>query len=446
MCALPLATPTAEEARLLFHRGSDVTTQTRASCIKVPSHQRWEKGMDSWILELVGLKLSTLDHWVEIACSWCQTGLQQPICNRQPDPSALLSCIIYGPWRLQATLHCITQPTAVAGTVSGEWSSISHECLLHCNTKPLEMVVSCILYPFFKSLTAHGNTCHPKQLSQSINELTSARSHQQLLKSAAGRSSLTNEEIHTRTESNIFLSKAFRDFSLSCQVQKTQSWKRSDRNFPKQISMLKEEDVNGSKNFPLLEHISQQRLKASIYSSVILHEEKLWCNICFLTGSSLETQMSASNNLGVPLEILKGPCNRIKVLTGHKNMALISYMESAFLKLRQLPPPTVPLPGLREDLKDSNPATPRLTCRAYGYHESTLKHSEKMSNGRDAFEKAREKERQGKEDISLEEIQKKLKAAEEKYKSHKAEVLKQLAEKQEHEKEMLQKATKEPPQ
>ncbi|KAM9675118.1 stathmin-like [Dama dama] len=45
-----------------------------------------------------------------------------------------------------------------------------------------------------------------------------------------------------------------------------------------------------------------------------------------------------------------------------------------------------------------------------------------------------------KKDLSLEEIQKKLEAAEERRKSHEAEVLKQLAEKREHEKEVLQKA------
>ncbi|KAB0368230.1 hypothetical protein FD755_019996, partial [Muntiacus reevesi] len=42
-----------------------------------------------------------------------------------------------------------------------------------------------------------------------------------------------------------------------------------------------------------------------------------------------------------------------------------------------------------------------------------------------------------KKDLSLEEIQKKLEAAEERRKSHEAEVLKQLAEKREHEKEKL---------
>ena len=47
-----------------------------------------------------------------------------------------------------------------------------------------------------------------------------------------------------------------------------------------------------------------------------------------------------------------------------------------------------------------------------------------------------------KKDLSLEEIQKKLEAAEERRKSHEAEVLKQLAEKREHEK-VLQKATEE---
>uniref|UniRef100_A0A4W2D0E4 Stathmin n=1 Tax=Bos indicus x Bos taurus TaxID=30522 RepID=A0A4W2D0E4_BOBOX len=46
-------------------------------------------------------------------------------------------------------------------------------------------------------------------------------------------------------------------------------------------------------------------------------------------------------------------------------------------------------------------------------------------------------------DLSLEEIQKRLEAAEEKCKSHEAEVLKQLADKREHEKEELQKATEE---
>ncbi|KAB0381382.1 hypothetical protein FD755_009166, partial [Muntiacus reevesi] len=48
-----------------------------------------------------------------------------------------------------------------------------------------------------------------------------------------------------------------------------------------------------------------------------------------------------------------------------------------------------------------------------------------------------------KKDLSLEEIQKRLGAAEERCKSHEAEVLKQLAEKREHEKEVLQKATEE---
>ncbi|CAM9640740.1 stathmin-1-A-like [Petromyzon marinus] len=46
-------------------------------------------------------------------------------------------------------------------------------------------------------------------------------------------------------------------------------------------------------------------------------------------------------------------------------------------------------------------------------------------------------------DCSLEEIQKKLLAAEERRKSHEAQVLKQLAEKREHEKEVLQKAEEE---
>ena len=41
--------------------------------------------------------------------------------------------------------------------------------------------------------------------------------------------------------------------------------------------------------------------------------------------------------------------------------------------------------------------------------------------------------------LSLEEVQKKLEAAEERHKSHEAEVLKQLGEKREHEKEVLQK-------
>ena len=48
-----------------------------------------------------------------------------------------------------------------------------------------------------------------------------------------------------------------------------------------------------------------------------------------------------------------------------------------------------------------------------------------------------------KKDLSLEEIQKKLEAAEERLKSHEAEVLKQLAEKREHKKEVLQKAIEE---
>uniref|UniRef100_A0A3B3QA47 Stathmin n=1 Tax=Paramormyrops kingsleyae TaxID=1676925 RepID=A0A3B3QA47_9TELE len=48
-----------------------------------------------------------------------------------------------------------------------------------------------------------------------------------------------------------------------------------------------------------------------------------------------------------------------------------------------------------------------------------------------------------KKDVSLEEIQRKLDAAEERRKSHEAEVLKHLAEKREHEKEVLQKAMEE---
>jgi len=48
-----------------------------------------------------------------------------------------------------------------------------------------------------------------------------------------------------------------------------------------------------------------------------------------------------------------------------------------------------------------------------------------------------------KEDVTLDEIQKKLEAAEERRKNHEAEVLKQLAAKREHEKEVLQKAMEE---
>ncbi|XP_051991472.1 stathmin-like [Xyrauchen texanus] len=48
-----------------------------------------------------------------------------------------------------------------------------------------------------------------------------------------------------------------------------------------------------------------------------------------------------------------------------------------------------------------------------------------------------------KKDLSLEEIQRKLEAAEERRKSHEAEVLRHLAEKREHEKEVLQKALEE---
>lgn len=48
-----------------------------------------------------------------------------------------------------------------------------------------------------------------------------------------------------------------------------------------------------------------------------------------------------------------------------------------------------------------------------------------------------------KKDVSLEEIQKKLDAAEERRKNHEAEVLKHLAEKREHGKEVLQKAMEE---
>ncbi|CAB1420606.1 unnamed protein product [Pleuronectes platessa] len=48
-----------------------------------------------------------------------------------------------------------------------------------------------------------------------------------------------------------------------------------------------------------------------------------------------------------------------------------------------------------------------------------------------------------KKDLSLEEIQRKLYAAEERRKNHEAEVLKQLAEKREHEKEVLKKAQEE---
>ncbi|KAJ8372485.1 hypothetical protein AAFF_G00281920 [Aldrovandia affinis] len=48
-----------------------------------------------------------------------------------------------------------------------------------------------------------------------------------------------------------------------------------------------------------------------------------------------------------------------------------------------------------------------------------------------------------KKDLTLEEIQKKMEAAEERRKCHEAEVLKHLAEKREHEKEVLQKALEE---
>ncbi|XP_062322574.1 stathmin 1b [Osmerus eperlanus] len=48
-----------------------------------------------------------------------------------------------------------------------------------------------------------------------------------------------------------------------------------------------------------------------------------------------------------------------------------------------------------------------------------------------------------KKELSLEEIQRKLEAAEERRKNHEAEVLKHLAEKREHEKEVLQKAMEE---
>lgn len=48
-----------------------------------------------------------------------------------------------------------------------------------------------------------------------------------------------------------------------------------------------------------------------------------------------------------------------------------------------------------------------------------------------------------KKDVSLEEIQRKLDAAEERRKNHEAEVLKHLAEKREHEKEVQQKALEE---
>uniref|UniRef100_A0AAZ3RLA9 Stathmin n=1 Tax=Oncorhynchus tshawytscha TaxID=74940 RepID=A0AAZ3RLA9_ONCTS len=48
-----------------------------------------------------------------------------------------------------------------------------------------------------------------------------------------------------------------------------------------------------------------------------------------------------------------------------------------------------------------------------------------------------------KKDLSLEEIQRKLEAAEERRKSHEAEVLKHLAEKREHEKEVQRKAMEE---
>ncbi|XP_035286637.1 stathmin-like isoform X2 [Anguilla rostrata] len=48
-----------------------------------------------------------------------------------------------------------------------------------------------------------------------------------------------------------------------------------------------------------------------------------------------------------------------------------------------------------------------------------------------------------KKDLSLEEIQRKLEAAEERRKSHEAEVLKHLADKREHEKEVQQKAMEE---
>lgn len=80
--------------------------------------------------EILHLILSTLNHWVEIALSWCQTGSQKPSCNRQPDHSALLRCIIYGPWQLPATLHCIMQVLHLWSTTGGEIDFLKYRSYL----------------------------------------------------------------------------------------------------------------------------------------------------------------------------------------------------------------------------------------------------------------------------------------------------------------------------
>lgn len=61
--------------------------------------------------------------------------------------------------------------------------------------------------------------------------------------------------LHFFTYNHMFLSEACKDFSLTCQVQKTQSWKE----IRQEMSMLEEDAANGSGNFPILERTLQHR-------------------------------------------------------------------------------------------------------------------------------------------------------------------------------------------
>nr|BAH12622.1 unnamed protein product [Homo sapiens] len=78
----------------------------------------------------------------------------------------------------------------------------------------------------------------------------------------------------------------------------------------------------------------------------------------------------------------------------------------------------------------------------YTYDDMEVKQINKRASGQ-AFELILKPPSPKKKDLSLEEIQKKLEAAEERRKSQEAQVLKQLAEKREHEREVLQKALEE---
>ncbi|XP_012783274.1 stathmin-2 isoform X1 [Ochotona princeps] len=125
------------------------------------------------------------------------------------------------------------------------------------------------------------------------------------------------------------------------------------------------------------------------------------------------------------------------------------------------PLPAQPLRAYKEKMKELSMLSLICSCfypeprniNIYTYDDMEVKQINKRASGQ-AFElilkppspiseAPRTLASPKKKDLSLEEIQKKLEAAEERRKSQEAQVLKQLAEKREHEREVLQKALEE---